>query len=381
MKSPRNNPAPQGTHAGLPGSNYTAQDGGRGRHRIFTERLMIIVIFVVALWLMWSVRTLVVDIIGAVAGAVLLRAMADPISARTGLSPRLAVTLSVVILLILAGSALWLFGSTLSAQFTHLDKAIPQAWRSLREQIALLPFGQELLSSLTDALDFTGIVPRLVSVFGSAATTLVLIPVGAVFLAAQPALYTHGLVTLFPCRQRPMVTDALHDSGRALRLWLLGQLISMVAVGLLTGVGLWLAGVPSAVALGLISGLAEGVPYLGPIIGAVPGLLLALIHGPETALWAMGIYVGVQQIEGNTLVPIIHRELVSLPPALTLFWIVAAGAVFGIIGMVFATPILVVLFVLVKRLYVRGMLDTDTSIPGETPEQAGTGQNASSGSP
>jgi len=121
-------------------------------------------------------------------------------------------------------------------------------------------------------------------------------------------------------------------------------------------------------ALGLIAGLTEGIPYLGPIVGSIPGLLLALLQGPETAMWALIVYVAVQQIEGNTLVPLIHHEFVNLPPALTLFWIVAAGLIFGVVGVIFATPMLVVLFVMVKRLYVREALDTDTVLPGETDE-------------
>jgi predicted PurR-regulated permease PerM len=150
-----------------------------------------------------------------------------------------------------------------------------------------------------------------------------------------------------------------------LRLWLIGQAISMIVVGLATGIGLWLAGVPSAVALGVIAGLTEAVPYVGPIVGSIPGLLVALTVGPETAFWALVVYVIVQQLEGYALLPIIQRRMVSLPPALTLFWIMAAGLLFGALGVVFAAPILVVIYVLVKRLYVREALGTPTRIPGD----------------
>src|SRR5690606_38012156 len=92
---------------------------------------------------------------------------------------------------------------------------------------------------------------------------------------------------------------------------------------------------------------------------------MALLEGPETLLWALLVYVVVQQIEGNTLTPLVHRKMVNLPPALTLFSIIAAGLIFGVIGLIFATPLLVVIYVLVKRLYVREALGTYTPIPGE----------------
>jgi predicted PurR-regulated permease PerM len=143
-------------------------------------------------------------------------------------------------------------------------------------------------------------------------------------------------------------------------------------LSLLTGLGLWLVGVPSPLALGLIAGLLEIIPYAGPIISAVPGLILALTQSPTEALWALLVYVVVQQIEGNILMPVVQKKAVSLPPALTVFGVVAAGILFGIPGLTFAGPLLVVAFVLVKRLYVRGALGTSTPVPGEAQPPAGS---------
>ncbi|GGC05206.1 AI-2E family transporter [Novosphingobium endophyticum] len=345
-----------------------------GRHRLFVERLLIVAVVGLIAAVLWSLRILLVVVVGAVVIAVLLRTVADPISRYTGLGPRLATLGAILLVALIAGCAIWLFGSTVASQFAHLSETIPTSWNELSRRIGQLPFGNQLLAAMKQGLDLPTLVPKIVNLAGNAATTLILIVFGAIFFAAQPRLYTRGLVMLAPPDRRHLVSVSLEDSGRALRLWLLGQLISMIVVGLLTGVGLWLAGVPSAMALGLISGLTEGVPYLGPIVGAIPGLLLALTEGPETALWALVVYVAVQQIEGNTLVPIIHRELVSLPPALTLFWIVAAGFLFGIIGLIFAAPMLVVIYVLVKRLYIREALNTDTPLPGEpADEKSGPG--------
>lgn len=345
---------------------------GPARHRLFVERLLIVAVFVVIAWMLWEVRSLLVIVTGAVVFAVLLRSIADPISRAVGVGPRFATGIAVVLVLAVLLCAGWLFGSQVSSQFALLGEAMPHSWDALRARAAAFPMGEQLLDAVTQGRDLPARLTSLFTLVTGAATTLVLIAFGAVFLAAQPGLYVRGLVVLVPRRGRERLRRALGDTGRALRLWLLGQLISMVVVGVLTGVGLWLAGVPSPLALGLIAGLTEGIPYIGPIIGAIPGLLLALTAAPQTVLWALLVYVAVQQIEGNTLVPMIQHRMVSLPPALTLFWIVAAGMLFGMLGLIFAAPMLVVLYVMVKHLYVRETLGTPTPVPGaEEPEGAG----------
>jgi predicted PurR-regulated permease PerM len=146
---------------------------------------------------------------------------------------------------------------------------------------------------------------------------------------------------------------------------MLGTFVSMGVVGLVTGIGLWLIGVPSALALGLLAGLLEFVPIIGPIAASVPAILLAFSHSTEMALWTAGLFILVQQLEGNLIQPIVQRYAVDLPPALLLFSVVAGGLLFGIVGIIFAAPLTVVTFVLVKRLYVREVLDTETKLPHE----------------
>lgn len=333
-------------------------------HRTFAERLLIVAAFAVITWMLWELRSLFVIVIGAVVFAVLLRSIANPISRAAGVGPRVSTAIAVMLVLAVLLCAGWLFGSQASSQFAVLTAAMPLSWDALQARAAAIPMGEQLLEAVTQGQDLPARITGLFSLVTNAATTLVLIGFGAVFLAAQPKLYIEGLVLLVPRRGRPQLRQTFEDTGRALRLWLLGQLISMVVVGLLTGVGLWLAGVPSPLALGLIAGLTEGIPYIGPIIGAIPGLLLALTAGPETVTWALLVYLAVQQIEGNTLVPMIQHRMVNLPPALTLFWIVAAGMLFGMLGLIFAAPMLVVLYVMVKRLYVREALGTPTPVPG-----------------
>ena len=213
-----------------------------------------------------------------------------------------------------------------------------------------------------------GVVSNLGSIavtVGNGIADTLLVIVGGIYLAAQPDLYRIGMIKLVPERGRALAADALDASARALKLWLLGRLVSMTVVGLLTWLGLLVIGVPSALTLGLLAALLEFVPFVGPILSAVPAILLAFADSPEKAIWTALLFLAIQQFEGNVLEPLVQQRAVDLPPALLLFALVAGGLVFGVIGIILAAPLTVVLYVLVKRLYVQEALDTPTPLPGQ----------------
>jgi predicted PurR-regulated permease PerM len=140
----------------------------------------------------------------------------------------------------------------------------------------------------------------------------------------------------------------------------------MMLVFVLTGLGLWAIGLPAALALALLAGLAEFVPLIGPVVAAIPALLIALAEGWQTALWTLLLYLAIQQVESNLIMPLVQHRVVSLPPAVALFAVVAFGLLFGSLGVLFATPLAVVIFVAVKKLWVRETLGEPTELPGET---------------
>ncbi|MEX2402644.1 MAG: AI-2E family transporter [Balneolales bacterium] len=195
--------------------------------------------------------------------------------------------------------------------------------------------------------------------------TLVLVLFVGVFFAVDPELYKKGILLLITHDRTERVDEALEASGNALWKWLMGQLIAMTFVGVSITIGLWIAGVPLALILGLIAGLFDFVPYIGPIVAIVPGILLALAEGPDTALWAGVVYLIVQQLEGYVITPIVQRRKVSMPPGLIILAVVAFGMVFGVPGIVLATPLAVITMVLVGMLYVQDVLGKDIEIPGQ----------------
>jgi predicted PurR-regulated permease PerM len=181
-------------------------------------------------------------------------------------------------------------------------------------------------------------------------------------------MYRTGAIKLIPPDKRGLIADAMDHSERALHLWLKAQLISMVVVGTLTFIGLKLLGMPAALALALIAFMLEFIPFAGPIIAALPAVLLAFGQSPEMALWVAGLYTVIQQLEGNVVYPLVQQWAVHVPAVLLLFSLIGFGLLFGIIGVIFAAPLTVVTYVLVKRLYVQEALKTATPIPGDDKE-------------
>ena len=205
------------------------------------------------------------------------------------------------------------------------------------------------------------------TVFGSSLgvmTGCVVIVVTAIYLAAAPELYLAGALHLVPFPMRPRAREVLARTGQVLRLWVLGQLVDMLAVGVLAGVGLWVLGVPVPFALGVLSALLTFIPYFGAILAAVPATLLALTVSWPTALWALGVYTLCHCIEGYLIAPNVQRHMLDLPPALMLMSMTVAGALFGLLGVAVGTPLAAVGMTAVRMLYVEDVLHDGTAGEG-----------------
>jgi len=187
----------------------------------------------------------------------------------------------------------------------------------------------------------------------------VLVVLLALYLAVQPKGYLSGLRSLFDPRLDRRVEETLAEGGHTLRGWLLGQAFAMVVAGTLTWLGLWALGVPLAGLLATIIGLLNFIPVLGPVIGGVPAVLLAMTEDPMLGLWVAGLIVAVQTVEGNFLTPMVQSRTADLPPALLLIVQVLTGALFGLLGVALAAPLSALGMVLVKKAYVEGWLERE----------------------
>jgi predicted PurR-regulated permease PerM len=188
----------------------------------------------------------------------------------------------------------------------------------------------------------------------------VVIVVTAIYLAANPELYIRGVLHLFPFQRRPRLREVMLHVGRTLRYWVLGQLVDMLVVGVLSGAGMALLGVPTPFALGVLSGLLTFVPYFGAILAGIPAGLVALTVSWETALWTIGVYTLCHCIEGYVIAPLVQRRFVDLPPALTVASMTIAGSLFGLLGLALGTPLAATGLVAVRMLYVEDALGDHT---------------------
>lgn len=239
-----------------------------------------------------------------------------------------------------------------SAQRAEPGKAGPPA-DSIRRSLA------QQIGSIGGA--FFTVFSSTLAVLGA----LLLIVFTAVFVAVEPDLYHRGLMHLFPHRARPRAGEVLSAVAIVLRRWLVTQLVAMVVVGTVTTVVLLLLGVQGAVALGLIAGLLEFIPYVGPILSAVPAVAMGFLSGPQMALYVALAYIAIQQMENHLLIPLLMKEGVDLPPVLTVVGQAVMALIFGFLGLLVAVPLLAGIMVPIKMLYVEGVVGDEVSVLGE----------------
>jgi predicted PurR-regulated permease PerM len=316
--------------------------------------IAIVAVIAAVYWL----SDLVLLLFGAVMFAIVLRAIADPIISHLHAPAPVALLVAFTAVIGVPIATMAVFGPELARQVTTLLQQLPVAFAKIVDDFQL---GQ-LMLSMTDGASMSGIGNLVARVFAWSTTflnvlaSIALVLSGGVYLAADPSLYRAGALTLVSPSFRASLADTLDDSADALRRWLRAQLLAMALVGTLTAIGLSLVGVPSAIALGVLTGLANFVPIIGPIAAAVPTLLMASTTDWQTTVAALGVLVVVQQIENNLIVPLVTGRSVSLPPAIGLFAVIAMGLLFGPLGVLYGFPLSIVTTIAIQRLYLRDVL-------------------------
>jgi predicted PurR-regulated permease PerM len=318
-------------------------------------RLGLIALLVLLAW--WLVDVLLLVFAGVLV-AVLLRAPVDWLSARTRLSPNLALVLVFVVLALGLGGTGVVIAPEIGHQLDELTRQVPEAARELAGSLERYGWGRWLLARIESAGEMAmkpevmqGAGRVLSSTIG-ALTGLFTVAVVGLWVTLQPRLYIdHGL-RLLPVAARARARAIAGECGRVLQRWLLGSFLSMAIVFVATWIGLWALGIPLALVLALLAGAMVFIPNFGPLLSAIPALLLALMQSPQTVLWVALLYVGVQIVDNTMTTPIIQRHAVSIPPALMMFAQVAMGVLAGALGVIVAVPLTALAIVLVRRIHV-----------------------------
>lgn len=210
--------------------------------------------------------------------------------------------------------------------------------------------------------------PFLHSTIAAIAGLLIIIFM-SIYIAADPDLYHRGLMKLFPRRHRARSGAVLSAVAGVLRKWFVTQLIAMAAIGTVTTIVLLILDVKAAFALGVIAGLLEFVPTVGPIMSSIPAIAMAFLDSPEKALWVALAYVGIQFVENHLLIPLLMKGGMDLPPAMTILSQALMALLFGFLGLMCAVPLLAAGMVGVKMLYIERVIGERAFGPGEDPHK------------
>jgi predicted PurR-regulated permease PerM len=318
---------------------------------------------------LWYARTAILLAFGGILLAIVLYGASRALAEFTSLPRMLMLAAVVIVTAAFFGLVVVAAGPTLAVQIAQLARGIAAGATTLTKEVASFADQANLLQNI-DLVQMlsgflspwgiaTGATSVAVSIVGIFSAGLIVIFFG-IYFAADPHTYVTAAARLVPEERRPAIVEMTYETGSLLRRWLIGQSISMAMIGSFTYVGLLLLGVPIPFVLALFAGLAGFLPYLGPIIGAVPMVLVAGGENLDLALWVLGLYAIIQFTESYLLTPLIQARAVSMPPAVVILNQLVLGAVFGLLGLALATPLAAAATVPLRYLFGIGEDDAKT---------------------
>ncbi|SDB40308.1 Predicted PurR-regulated permease PerM [Desulfonatronum thiosulfatophilum] len=340
-----------------------------------TDRVLLLGALSLLIWLIGDVLLLM---FASVLLAVGLDGLAAGIAKRTPLKRGWALAL---VLVLLAGS-LGLLGYLILPQFFA---QVDDLWRTfmsfierMQEKLSAAGWtetfldlneenGREQLAEISQKV--AGHLATATTMGLSAIASLIILLAITIFAAADPELYRRGVLRLFPVHRRQRLGETFSAIAHALRWWFLGQIISMLLLGVSVSLGLMLIGIDLWLSLGVLTAFLTFIPFLGPIIATIPIVIIGFAEGAQTGLIVLVFYLIIQNIEGNFIVPMIQHRVVNLAPALLISVQVAMGVLFGVLGLILAAPLTVVAMIMVKMLYVEDVVEGDAQVIVPTSHQ------------
>ena len=270
--------------------------------------------------------------------------------------------LSLIVILGITGGSFYLIIAITSDQITSLASQFPtfiedtqkyifdlfSKYPKARAYLERIPLGSAAKNTIQTL--FQGIQFGATAIGG-----LFFILILALYYAATPASYLDALLSALPARLRNRARELFTLSGSALRAWFLAQLIAMLIVGSATAIGLLIIGVQYWLVIGLLFTVLDIVPYLGPFVAAGVAVVITLATDPDKTVWALGLFIIIQQLEGDLIIPLVMKGRITLPPIQLIVLMLVFTQWFGILGVLIAPPVLAILRTLYLAAYVPKM--------------------------
>lgn len=335
-------------------------------------RVGIIAAIVLILLLMWYAVNVLLLIFAGILLSVFLRGLSDAVSRFTGLPPGWSLAAVILTILLTVGGLTWWLAPSVAEQAAELRRSLPESIKQGEAWLAQYGLGRQIIErmptfdeAIPNGADAFSRVTGIFSSTLSAVANFVIIVFVGIYLAVDGSVYTNGLVRLFPLYKRARAREVLDELGFTLWWWLLGKIAAMIIVGIVTWLCLMILGVPLALTLGLLAGLLDFIPNIGPFLAGIPAVLIALTVSPTTVLYVLVFFFVIQSAESYILTPILQQKTVKLPPAITIVAQVLLGVLVGGLGLILATPLAAVVFVLVRMLYLEDTLGEKIVKPSE----------------
>jgi predicted PurR-regulated permease PerM len=305
----------------------------------------------------WEARVILLVLFAGCLGALVLATLTSLLQSWLRIPRVFAFAAVLAALGIAVALGVWLRGPALVQQFGQLQVDVPDAARRLYSSLGESSWGRWIISNTPDEGQWSGWlsyaasgIKGAVSLAASTLAGLLLIVMASLYVAAEPEFYLRGMQRIVPSSIWPKVEACLGGAVRTLRFWLLSRLISMTVVGLMVTAGLWLLGIPLAGTLGIITALLTFIPNIGPIVSALPAALLAFAISPAKGFLTIGVFCLAHFIEGNFVTPLADRQIVKLPPFLTLSVQLLLAPATGAIGVALAAPLLAAILGIIRVL-------------------------------
>lgn len=320
---------------------------------IVTGILALAIIFLLLLKVTFSVFLLV---LAGTLIAIFFRGLSNLIQRKTKWKEGLCVAISIIGTLLIVAGLFWLIGAKVQGQIAELMDTLPKTIDNAKAKLNDSSIGEKIVDKLSskNSMDKAQLFARqfFQSTFGVLGDIYVILFIG-IFFTISPKTYTKGMVQLIPLKGQEKADQVLNKLGDQLLNWLKGKLFSMFVVFVLTAIGLAIIGIPLWLVLALLAGLISFIPNFGPLLALIPALLVALMQSPQTAALVAGLYILIQFIESNFITTLVQKKLLNMPPALIIIAQLIMGALTGAWGLVLATPLIVIVIVLVQELYLK----------------------------